>query len=242
MNRKLKIFLYSLLGILSFLVISFLVLYLALNEELPQGSPGPEADEFAAKILKRVQHENYESTDVIQWTFRNKNNYFWKKDEGVVEVKWDKVFVKLNTSKPAQSLVFDQQTEITGDQKDPYIQKALKNFNNDSFWIVAPHKLFDSGTTRKLVTLENGQKALLVTYSSGGSTPGDSYLWNVDQSYLPVSYKMWVSILPIGGLEATWENWKTTASGILVPQKHQILGIDIPMSNIKAWRDASLEN
>lgn len=241
MNRKLKIFLYSLLGILSFLAISFLILYLALNEELPQGSSGPKADDFAAKILKRVQHENYEGTDVIQWTFRNKNKYLWKKDEGVVEVKWDEVFVKLNTSKPTQSLVFDQQAEIIGDQKNPYIQKALKNFNNDSFWIVAPHKLFDSGTTRKLVTMENGQRALLVTYSSGGSTPGDSYLWNVDESYLPVSYKMWVGILPIGGLEATWENWKITASGILVPQKHQILGIDIPMSNIEAWKDAPLE-
>ncbi len=54
---------------------------------------------------------------------------------------------------------------------------------------------------RRLVKTKTNKDALLVTYTSGGTTPGDSYLWHLDASGKPESYQMWVSILPIGGLE-----------------------------------------
>ena len=241
MKRKFKIVLYSLLGIILFILISFFLAYILLNEEVPRGVSGPEADRFANKILERIGHENYKDTDVIQWTFRNKNNYIWRKHVGIVEVRWDDILVKLITSSPGESSVFKKNAEITGSEKNTLIQKAYKNFTNDSFWIVAPHKLFDPGTTRELVTLKKGEKALLVSYSSGGSTPGDVYLWKVNKEHIPVSYQMWVSIIPIGGLEASWEDWKTASSGIMLPGQHHILGIPIPISNIRAWNYESLE-
>jgi hypothetical protein len=33
--------------------------------------------------------------------------------------------------------------------------------------------------------MQDNQEALMITYASGGSTPGDSYVWFVDQNYMP---------------------------------------------------------
>jgi len=232
--KLLKIFFISLLVIIVFLIA---ILYFSLHKKMPEGKQGPEADTFALQIQKAVQHDNYVNTDYIQWTFRNKNHYLWNKKNGTVEVKWDDYKANLDLQNNKNSTVSQNGTLISNTEKDKLLEKALSNFNNDSFWIVAPHKLFDNGTTRKLVDLEDDSKGLLVTYSAGGTTPGDSYLWKVDKNYLPTSYQMWVSILPFGGVEASWENWTTTESGAYLAQQHKALGIGVPVSNLRAWND-----
>lgn len=219
------------------LIITLAAVYFSLNEKLPSGITGAEADAFALKIQEAVQHNNYQQTQYLKWTFRNKNHYLWNRNAATAEVKWDNYKVILNLNSPEKSAVTEGTTLIVGSGKKKIIKKALDNFNNDSFWVVAPHKLFDKGVTRELVTLEDNSKALLVRYTSGGTTPGDSYLWKVDQNYRPVSYQMWVSIIPIGGIEATWEGWTTTESGAFLSQKHQLLGFGIPISNLRAWNE-----
>jgi hypothetical protein len=45
---------------------------------------------------------------------------------------------------------------------------------------------------------------------------------------------MWVSILPIGGIEFTWENYLTLESGAMIAQDHFLLGaMNVDLSNIK---------
>lgn len=219
------------------LIITVTSIYFSLNEKLPKGVSGTEADQFARKIEQAVKHHKYEQTEFLEWTFRNKNHYLWNKKKGTVKVTWDDNKVMLDLNNIEKSSVQKESEEISGPKKQKLIKKALDNFNNDSFWVVAPHKLFDTGVTRELVTLENQEKALLVHYNSGGSTPGDSYLWKVDQNFKPVSYQMWVSILPIGGIEATWEDWTSTESGAYLSQKHQLLGFGVPIGNLRAWND-----
>jgi hypothetical protein len=55
--------------------------------------------------------------------------------------------------------------------KNRCYKKGNDYFNNDSFWLIAPFKLRDAGTTRSIVMQDN--QALMITYASG-STPGDS--------------------------------------------------------------------
>ena len=213
------------------------ILYFSLHKKRPEGKSGTEADRFAMQIQEAVKHEKYVNTDYIQWTFRNKNDYLWSKKSAKVEVKWENYTANLDLKDSKNSTIMENGVLIDDSTKSKLLDKALSNFNNDSFWVVAPHKFFDEGVSRELVDLENGSKGLLITYASDGTTPGDSYLWKVDENYIPTSYQMWVSIIPIGGLEATWENWTTTASGAYLSQQHSLLGFGIPISNLKAWNE-----
>ena len=95
----------------------------------------------------------------------------------------------------------------------------------------------DPGVNRSIVEAENGSRALKLEYSSGGVTPGDIYVWLLDDNYMPKSYKMWVSIIPVGGLEFTWEDWIELPGGALIATKHQSKGLTLELTNIKGAYD-----
>ena len=133
-------------------------------------------------------------------------------------MRWDNYRVLLNPE-TQDGLVYQNDVLITGEENHALVYEAWSYFANDSFWLVGPFKLRDPGTTRKLVKTERGD-ALLVTYQSGGVTPGDSYLWIMDDQGLPIAWKMWVSIIPIGGLEFSWESWETYTKGVKLAAAH----------------------
>ena len=221
-------------GILIALCISVVVIYYFINNEaLPKGEKGLKADALAFKMLVALNNSTYKNTNILEWSFKNEHHYKWLKNENIVYVSWDKNKVILNTNNPENSKVFVDRNKV---ENKEILQKAIKYFNNDSFWLVAPYKVFDTGTERRIVNY-NGNEALLITYTSGGSTPGDSYLWFVNENYMPTSFKMWTSIIPIGGLEATWSDWTQTEANIQLPKKHRLslFNIEISMGNVKAY-------
>jgi hypothetical protein len=211
-------------------------LFLYYNNPLPKIEESPEANALAIKMLSAIHIDDYKKTRFIEWSFQGgKNTYTWDKSNGQVVVRWNNIKVLLNLVDPYHSIVYKNGATISGAERKELLNKALKNFNNDSFWLVAPFKIFDKGTKRGLVPLEGGKTGLLVTYSQGGDTPGDSYLWELDDNGLPVSFSMWVQILPFKGITASWEGWTQMESGILLPQFHKIGPITLDMGTIKAY-------
>ena len=224
---------FKILGSIFFVLIATgAIFYLFKNEPLPKGEQGKEADALATKMLNALNYEAYENTEKIAWNFRNDHFYKWNKQENVVAISWAnyKVILHTNNQKKTEVFIDDKRVENT-----EIIKKATDFYNNDSFWLVAPYKVFDTGTERRIVKYE-GKDALLITYTSGGSTPGDSYLWILNENHLPTSFKMWTNIIPIGGLSATWSDWKNTESGIKLPTKHRLslFGLEISMGNVEA--------
>jgi hypothetical protein len=75
----------------------------------------------------------------------------------------------------------------------------------------------------------------LVKYTSGGSTPGDSYLWSLDANQVPKSFKMYVPSMKMNGVSATWEDWILTESGTMLPTNHGFSsGNKLSMGEVKA--------
>jgi hypothetical protein len=214
-------------------ILFFSYLYFKYDEDIPYGIEGEKAEILAVNMLDALNFDAFERTNYIEWTFKNKHHYQWEKDKNICTVYWKdyKVVLHLNDTNNSKAYVhsFTAKDDIGKD----LVKKAIQYFNNDSFWLVAPYKIFDKGTERRLVTLDNGEEALLVTYISGGSTPGDSYLWEFNENGKPKSFKMWTSILPLKGVEASWSDWIITKSGAQLPTFHKLLFFGIEMGDVK---------
>lgn len=201
-----------------------------ISKPLPHGQQGPKAEELTDKIQTAINQKAWDSTVAVAFTFVGNHQYLWDKKRNLVQVNWDDNKVLYNT-KTLVGVAYEKNQKRNDPDTKEAIKKANDFFNNDSFWLIAPFKLRDAGTTRSIVIADN-KVALLVTYASGGSTPGDSYLWFVDDKYVPKSWQMWVSIIPVGGLETSWEDWKTYQNQIKIATTHKGL-IDLKLENIK---------
>lgn len=215
------------------LILLLFIGYLLMNEKLPEGEATPEANVMAEKMTEALNIAAWNETKYVSWTFRGTHHYEWDREARVVKVKWDDHEVMLSPDTQS-GVVANSQTDYSPAQFEELVNTALEFFNNDSFWLYAPFKVFDPGVQRSIVTFKDGTKGLKVTYTSGGSTPGDSYVWILGDDYKPVAVKMWAAILPLGGMEFTWSNYKTLTSGAMVAQDHQFMGaMNIEVTNIK---------
>lgn len=200
----------------------FLVLgtvgYFALDKKLPEGVEGPEAEALADKLLAAVNKAAWDSLPFFQFTyFKGGHHILWDKRRNLVEVKWGNHRALVDPS-AQRGLAWKDGLPAAGEEQEKLVQKAITLFWNDSFWIIAPFKVRDPGTSRKVVTNGDGSKSLLVTYHSGGRTPGDHYLWHLDETGLPTAWQFWVKVFPVGGLRLRWESWETLPGGAKVAQ------------------------
>lgn len=207
--------------------------YIILDEPLPEGKSGPQADALAKKMLMAVNDKAWQETGAIQWAFPGGHEHLWDKQRHLARVRWDDYEVLLRLDSVSGQVFQSGERLSDPEEEQELVQEAWEYWVNDSFWLNAPNKVADPGVKREVVGLENGNKALLVTYTSGGATPGDSYLWLLDEQGLPYAWKLWVSIIPIGGLEFSWENWQTLHSGAKVSTLHQG-PLQLEISNVQS--------
>ena len=235
-KKTLKILGYFLLFILA----AILVLWLIFNEKEPMGKAGPAADQMAERMMAAVNKTAWDSTRYVQWTFANgAHAYFWDKERNLVKIDFDDKEVLLNT-KEVNGKVFQNGTEITGDEASQLIQKAWSFFCNDSYWLNPVVKAFDPGTERSIVQVKDGREGLKVQYTTGGVTPGDAYVWLLDDNGKPIAWKMWVGIIPLGGIENSWEGWQTLSTGAEISTTHTFFGKKLDfLTDVKAGMELS---
>lgn len=222
----------KILAVILILAVAVIAAYMYFNEATPSGKSGEEAELLADKMLAAIGKDSWDAIPYIQWTFKDARHYVWDQQNDHAEIKWDDYVVKMNLDNQSGK-VTKAGEPIEGKEKAEALEKAWGYWCNDSFWLNAPAKIRDAGTTRSKVKMGDGTDGLLVEYSSGGVTPGDAYLWALDETGLPVYYKMWVSIIPVGGMKATWSNWKDVM-GAKISTSHDLGSFSIPIGNLKA--------
>ena len=206
-----------------------------LSKPIPQGLPGPQADALAFKMQNALKDSVFNATRYFKWSFRSgANRYLWDKEMGIVWIQWKENKARVHLANTRRSEVWNNGVKQKGEQRKKLLENAVDLFNNDSFWLVAPYKIFDKGTERRVVNWE-GEQGLLVTYTSGGSTPGDSYLWMLNDNGFPNAFRMWVNRLPIGGLEASWDDWIITQTGTYLPKSHKVGPVTLLMGPVETY-------
>ena len=217
-------------NILLIILISFIALagwVFSLFHSIPEGRTGPEAEEIAERMLDAVKYDQYKKIESINWTFRGRNHHAWNKKNQTDKVSWESFEVWLDF-KSNKHIVKKGGQEIPNDE---LIEQAIAHFYNDSFWLVAPFKIMDKGTKRKLVDLE-ANTGLLVSYESGGVTPGDCYLWLLDENYRPVAWRLWTSNVPIKGMEFEWADWQQHFGAWFAPTHSGPGALSIDITNL----------
>ncbi|NEN23314.1 hypothetical protein G3O08_07360 [Cryomorpha ignava] len=220
--------------VLLVLAVAGFAAYQYFDESPPSGKKGEAAEALADKMLSAIGKDSWDAIPYIQWTFKDARHYVWDKQNDRAEIKWDDNVVKMNLDNQSGS-VTKAGEQIEGEEKQEALEKAWGYWCNDSFWLNAPAKIRDSGTMRSIVKMDDGTDGLLVEYTSGGVTPGDAYLWALDEAGLPIYYKMWVSIIPVGGMKATWGDWKEVM-GAKISTSHDLGSFSIPIGNLKAGK------
>ena len=212
-----KLVKYVVFAILLFLVVGF-IFYVSINKPLPDGTQGVASEQLADKMLAALNKEEFDSLKFIAFTFANKHSYEWDRSNNHVTVRWEEQEIFLDLNRPVEEY---SMLEF----------KAYKFFINDTFWLTAPFKVRDSGVVRSTVDVQEGN-GLLVSYTSGGVTPGDSYLWIVDDQGFPIAWRLWTSNVPIGGLEFSWESWEKI-DDVWFSTMHQSSILDLQISNLE---------
>ncbi|HHG86724.1 MAG TPA: hypothetical protein ENJ82_18390 [Bacteroidetes bacterium] len=208
------------------------VAFFVLNKKLPEGKAGLAAEQLADKMLKAINIEAWNKVQFLEWDFPGGHHHLWDRNRNLVEVKWDNHRALIHPNIGTGSVYTDGKLE-EGVAKKTLVEKAIHLFQNDSFWLIAYTKIKDPGTTRKIVELEEGNQGLLVTYTSGGVTPGDSYLWLLSDDGRPYAWQMWVDLIPLGGMELTWEDWRVLPNGALLAPSHKAPFFSVDILNVQ---------
>lgn len=217
-----KIIKYLLLFVL-LLIGGVFVFIKVVDKPLPDGIAGPDAEQMAKEMLISVNDSAWNNTGAVTWRFvrsPSDHKYIWDKTSHLAQVEFNKNIVQIDINN-RRGVVLGNTSSLSTLDKAELCEKAWKMWSNDSFWLNPITKIFDPGTERSLATLDNGQTGLKVTYVSGGVTPGDSYVWTLNDSYRPERWNFWVSIIPVGGLGFTWDNWVKLSTGAWVSTLHE---------------------
>jgi hypothetical protein len=221
MRRLLRIVLW----IVGILAVGVVALVIGLRHSRTPVTPGPDAEALAHEMVRAVDGEAWDRTGAVRWRVQGRG-HLWDRQRGLARVEWrgNRVLFDVNSKK---GRAWHDGVEVTdGGERQKLIDRAYALWINDSFWLNPVVKAFDEGTSRARGTVD-GKRALEVAYASGGLTPGDKYLWIVGDDGRPVAWRIWVRIVPIGGLQFSWEGWTRLPTGAWVATSHKALGLDV---------------
>ena len=201
----------------------------------PEYTIDEKSEKLSAKMKTGANWNNWQETDAITFLFAGNDFIFWDKKRNLVEVAWsswgDKIKVQFSQKPFAAEVWVDDEVETDSGDRSDYVKKAYELFTNHTFWFNPAYHVFSPGTRRGIT----GDGDLAVIFSSGGVTPGDKYLFKLDESGKIKSMRMWVSIVPFKGLTASFTDYIKTESNLQVSTLHEIGFFDLKLANVASY-------
>lgn len=165
-------------------------------EENPaiKGFDKKNSDEKAIAIADEVMkamggRKNWDNTRYISWNFFGKRTLLWDKWENKVRIDFvnEDLSILADIENMEGQVVKEGKEIIDPEIKTNYLEKARNIWINDSYWLVMPYKLKDSGVTLKYIKEEHNKESgnpediLELTFKDVGATPQNKYRITVDQ-------------------------------------------------------------
>ncbi|CCH54552.1 hypothetical protein BN8_03734 [Fibrisoma limi BUZ 3] len=153
----------------------------------------PRAVQIADQVMNAMGgRKAWDNTHLIAWNFFGNRRLIWDKWSGNVRIdnlKDDQtVILNVNNDK---GRVFRNGKEVEDpDSVAKYVKQGKGAWINDSYWLVMPFKLKDSGVTLKYVGEDKTADAkpadkLQLTFKGVGNTPDNKYyVWVDKQTHL----------------------------------------------------------
>lgn len=145
------------------------------------------AMQIADEVMKAMGgRENWDNTRYITWNFFGRRKLLWDKWQNDVRIEVDSTIYLVNIAKNTGK-VKKGTAEITHpDSLKKYVDRGISIWINDSYWLIMPYKLKDSGVTLKYMgekSTAEGKPAdvLQLTFQNVGRTPENKYWVYVDK-------------------------------------------------------------
>jgi len=145
----------------------------------------PRAIELADEVMKRMGgRQAWDDTECIAWKIFGRS-HVWNRHNGDYRMETDTSVVIMNLGS-GEGRCWERGSLLDGEENDVAIGRARSVWINDSYWLVMPYKLKDSGVTLRYggeAATEDGRAAevLELTFTGVGETPDNKYEVYVDR-------------------------------------------------------------
>ncbi|MEM1327286.1 MAG: hypothetical protein AAGI23_15090 [Bacteroidota bacterium] len=154
-----------------------------------EGFNEADSDEQAIDITDQVMtamggRAAWDNTRYIAWNFFGRRDLFWDKQTGDVQIDLpsDELTIFLNVHQDGEGVVHKNGEPYTqADSIQYYTKRGKSIWINDSYWLVMPFKLKDSGVTltyegQDTTSAGEAAEVLALTFEEVGDTPENKYL------------------------------------------------------------------
>lgn len=152
----------------------------------------PKAIEIADAVMRKMGgRENWDRTRYLTWRFFGRRLHVWDRWTGDIRFEEADRITLMNIH-GMKGRAWKAGVEVTeADSLKKYVDRGFRAWINDSYWLVMPYKLKDSGVTLTYAgeaKMENGRDAyvLTLTFNAVGVTPQNKYDVFVDRERMLV--------------------------------------------------------
>ncbi|MEP1096852.1 MAG: hypothetical protein ABJG78_17170 [Cyclobacteriaceae bacterium] len=196
--------------------------YVEYNNPPAEGFNQEGSDLLATLLADKVMNamggrKAWDETRFISWTFFGRRNHVWDKQTGDVRIEDPSkelvILMNINSMEGKVQLAGEEFTNA--DSVSKYLDSGKRMWINDSYWLVMPFKLKDSGVTLYYIgedTTMAGTKAdvIRLTFEDVGVTPENFYnIWVDFDSKLVTQWAYYPSIESSEpSFTTSWGNYK----------------------------------